>query len=112
MTAWNVVLAERASLQALAIDAWWRANREAAPDLFEMELARVMGRLASAPRSAPSVRGVPGDDELRCAVLLRTGYQAFYRVREDAGLVGTYPAAAKAGGGYVWDDVLEYRVWC
>lgn len=30
----------------------------------------------------------------------------------DPGRVGTYPAAAKAGGGYVWDDVLEYRVWC
>ena len=30
----------------------------------------------------------------------------------DPALVGTYPAAAKAGGGYVWDDVLEYRVWC
>jgi putative acetyltransferase len=30
----------------------------------------------------------------------------------DPDLVGTYPAAAKAGGGYVWDDVLEYRVWC
>lgn len=30
----------------------------------------------------------------------------------DPNLVGTYPAAAKAGGGYVWDDVLEYRVWC
>jgi putative acetyltransferase len=30
----------------------------------------------------------------------------------DASLVGTYPALAKAGGGYVWDDVLEYRVWC
>ena len=27
-------------------------------------------------------------------------------------LVGTYPALVKAGGGYVWDDVLEYRVWC
>jgi hypothetical protein len=27
-------------------------------------------------------------------------------------LVGTYPASAKAGGGYVWDAVLEYRVWC
>jgi len=26
--------------------------------------------------------------------------------------VGTYEAAAKAGGGYVWDEVLEYRVWC
>jgi len=27
-------------------------------------------------------------------------------------LIGTYDAAAKAGGGYVWDEVLEYRVWC
>jgi hypothetical protein len=27
-------------------------------------------------------------------------------------LVGTYPALVKSGGGYVWDDVLEYRVWC
>ncbi len=26
--------------------------------------------------------------------------------------VGSYPAVAKAGGGYVWDEVLEYRVWC
>ena len=31
---------------------------------------------------------------------------------KDPELVGTYPALAKAGGGYVWDDVLEYRVWC
>jgi len=30
----------------------------------------------------------------------------------DAALVGTYAAEAKAGGGYVWDAVLEYRVWC
>ena len=30
----------------------------------------------------------------------------------DSGLVGTYNALAKAGGGYVWDAVLEYRVWC
>jgi putative acetyltransferase len=30
----------------------------------------------------------------------------------DASLVGTYPAVAASGGGYVWDDVLEYRVWC
>lgn len=25
--------------------------------------------------------------------------------------VGTYPASAKSGGGYFYDDVLEYRVW-
>lgn|GEM_PF-307949 len=30
----------------------------------------------------------------------------------DTGLVGSYPALAKTGGGYVWDEVLEYRVWC
>jgi putative acetyltransferase len=30
----------------------------------------------------------------------------------DQTKVGTYPAEAKAGGGYVWDEVLEYRVWC
>ena len=30
----------------------------------------------------------------------------------DESLVGTYPALAKSGGGFVWDDVLEYRVWC
>jgi putative acetyltransferase len=30
----------------------------------------------------------------------------------DKSLVGTYSPLAKAGGGYVWDEVLEYRVWC
>ena len=30
----------------------------------------------------------------------------------DPDLVGTYSTVAKAGGGYVWDEVLEYRVWC
>lgn len=30
----------------------------------------------------------------------------------DIEKVGTYPATAGAGGGYVWDEVLEYRVWC
>jgi hypothetical protein len=30
----------------------------------------------------------------------------------DSELVGSYEAVAKAGGGYVWDEVLEYRVFC
>lgn len=30
----------------------------------------------------------------------------------DPAKVGSYPASAKAGGGFVWDAVLEYRVWC
>lgn len=34
-----------------------------------------------------------------------------YPAVKDPELVGTYPARAYAGGGYVWDEVLEYRVW-
>lgn len=30
----------------------------------------------------------------------------------DPAKVGTYPGTARAGGGLVWDEVLEYRVWC
>jgi len=30
----------------------------------------------------------------------------------DINRVGTYPALTNAGGGGVWDEVLEYRVWC
>lgn len=29
----------------------------------------------------------------------------------DATKVGTYPALVKSGGGYFYDEVLEYRVW-
>lgn len=29
----------------------------------------------------------------------------------DADLVGSFEAETFAGGGYVWDEVLEYRVW-
>jgi len=27
-------------------------------------------------------------------------------------MVGEYPALAKSGAGYFFDEVLEYRVWC
>lgn len=30
----------------------------------------------------------------------------------DPSKVGNYRILAGAGGGYVWDEVLEYRVWC
>ena len=37
---------------------------------------------------------------------------AEYPVVLDPSAVGNYEALAAAGGGYVWDEVLEYRVWC
>jgi hypothetical protein len=30
----------------------------------------------------------------------------------DPRKVGTYDALSFAGAGFVWDEVLEYRVWC
>lgn len=30
----------------------------------------------------------------------------------DENRVGEYPAETKSGGGYFYDQVLEYRVWC
>lgn len=50
----------------------------------------------------------------RCIVSvipLSTEHMAYPDVLDPA-LVGTYPGAAHGGGGYVWDAVLEYRVWC
>ena len=35
-----------------------------------------------------------------------------YPTAVDAKRVGKYPALTRSGGGYFWDDVLEYRVWC
>lgn len=36
---------------------------------------------------------------------------AMYPKVKDPAMVSEYSALAKAGGGYVWDEVLEYRVW-
>ena len=35
-----------------------------------------------------------------------------YPLAVDPAKVGEYPAEAKSGGGYFYDEVLEYRVWC
>ncbi|WP_153798785.1 GCN5 family acetyltransferase [Foetidibacter luteolus] len=34
-----------------------------------------------------------------------------YPKAKDPDLVGEYPGLVKSGGGFVWDEVLEYRVW-
>lgn len=35
-----------------------------------------------------------------------------YPIAIDSKMVAEYPALAKSGGGYFYDEVLEYRVWC
>lgn len=38
-----------ADLHVLALDSWWRENREKAPDLFEQELALAFRTIGAAP---------------------------------------------------------------
>ena len=37
--------------------------------------------------------------------------ESAYPLPADPEKVGDYPAFSKSGGGYFWDEVLEYRVW-
>ena len=72
----------RAAEDAAAIDAWWKRNRPAAPKLFEDELEEVVGLLLDAPTlgslADPSDDDFPG---VRRAVMRRTRYYVYYRVR-------------------------------
>ncbi len=73
---------------------------------FDLEPARAGPR---EERQRPGREALSGDSE-ETEVTMSEG--ATYPDALDPDLVGTYPALAKAGGGYVWDAVLEYRVWC
>jgi hypothetical protein len=42
----------------------------------------------------------------------RRMFVSLYPKAVEAEKVGEYPALAKSGAGYFYDDVLEYRVWC
>jgi hypothetical protein len=40
-----------------------------------------------------------------------TTVSSAFPIAVDAKKVGTYPSMVKSGGGYFYDEVLEYRVW-
>jgi plasmid stabilization system protein ParE len=82
MTALTVVFGRRAARDVERIDAWWRANRPAAPQLFVEDLERMLSVLALSPvlgSPAASTR-TPG---LRRALLERTKYHVYFRIRAD-----------------------------
>ncbi len=43
--------------------------------------------------------------------MTRDGNESRYPRAVDPDAVGSYPALTKSGGGYFFDEVLEYRVW-
>jgi plasmid stabilization system protein ParE len=74
-----VELSPRARREANRYDDWWRANRAAAPGLFEHELARAIAQIATAPQSGIAVRGKGGQDYRRLTLSV-TRYYVYWRL--------------------------------
>jgi hypothetical protein len=49
----KVIITPRAEAQIATRRAWWRENRRAARDLFDIELAHAVERIGTAPWSFP-----------------------------------------------------------
>lgn len=77
-----VVTAPEADAQIRTIDAWWRANRPAATDLFANELADCIELLAQAPKIGKPYRQYPVVG-LRRILLRASRYHVYYIQRAD-----------------------------
>jgi plasmid stabilization system protein ParE len=70
-----VEFADAAKADVARIDAWWRANRRAAPDLFASELERVILALVDNPALGLHYQPRPG---VRRLLLRRTRYHLYF----------------------------------
>lgn len=83
MSEYRVILSTAAIEQAESIQAWWRRNRPAAPDLFLDELNATKRLLSSVPRTGAlyarsPVRGV------RRLLIGRSKYHLYWEIDETA----------------------------
>lgn len=77
----KVELSEEAHAQVLEIDAWWRENRPAAPDLFTTELDQALAKLEQSPTIGS--RYEAGVRSVRRLLLRRTHYYLYFVDREE-----------------------------
>jgi plasmid stabilization system protein ParE len=92
-----VLVAAPAQLQIQAIDAWWRANRSASPELFAQELADAFSTIGLAPHAGQRYRhaDVKG---VRRVPLRATRNHVYYVPTEEAVLVLAVWGAVKGAG--------------
>ncbi len=76
-----IITSDRAELQIVEIDAWWREHRDKAPDLFEEELAEVSRLISSAPGAGKRVPH-PTED-VRRVMMRKTRHHVYYVEREQ-----------------------------
>lgn len=77
-----VVFQRRATSEIEEIEAWWRVNRPAAPDLFVVELERMLEVVALMPSLGARTKDERARD-IRRVVLKKSRYHVYYRVRGE-----------------------------
>ena len=92
-----IIVAPQAEAQIQTIDEWWRANRQAAPDLFEQELSTAFASIAAMPSAGhrvmhPEVKG------LRRVLLRATRYHVYYAAGLDAVVVLAVWSSVRGAG--------------
>lgn len=80
----KVRISPRARRRANSIDKWWRANRLAAPDLFQTELATACRKLAATP-TLGIVYQTLRSKVVHRLLLPRTEQHLYYWLDEKAG---------------------------
>jgi len=86
----------QADLHVLEIDAWWRAHRDKAPELFEQEIAIAFRTISAAPSSGK--RYAHPAAEVRRVLMRSTRNHVYYVERNDHVLVLAVWGAVKGGG--------------
>lgn len=84
-----------AELQILEMDAWWRENRDKAPDLFEEELDLALALLADSPGIG---KRYPGHRGVRRVLLRSTRNHVYYVEKDDCVLVLAVWGAVRGAG--------------
>ena len=85
----TVRLTPRARREANRCDAWWSANREDSPDLFERELIHALEQVETAPLSGTPYTTASSKRQYRRVLMPATRYYVYYlilagQVRVDA----------------------------
>ena len=63
------------------------------------------------PIYSPKSRTPQEPQNVNCKWLKKPNMTIYPEVSQKE-KIGDYPALVNSGGGFVWDEVLEYRVWC
>lgn len=95
----RVVFHPRAAEEVATIDAWWKANRPTAPDMFASELEDVLAAVLQSP-----TLGAPAQSRefagTRRTLMRRTRYHLYYRIDgQDLEVLAVWHAQRGTGPG-------------